>query len=707
MTNPALPATFAAGFLLSMGLAAIPISADAQTAATPTVAKIAFTPATIRSGSVSALTITFNNPNAEPATLVQTFTDTLPAGMTIANPAGLGGNCPAAALATPGGRTLNYPAGATLAAAAACTIQVNVTATSTLHNTYYTDSIPAGALVTSLGNNPIGTSGTVTVQAASVVPNLNGMSQAAAATALQAVGLTLGVITKSASPATAPYNTVFHQTPAAGASAFVGSAVAVTISTGAGLATNPNRPLTSVVDFVPPYQQTEAAAFERLCAAIQSADPASLSVAQRNLGANCNAIIGSYGGGVNAAGFKLTLDALSGKQTTAQQRTGVQFAGAQFTNIGARLAQLRQGAVGANFSDLDLGLPGGNGLSSLFAALEDAVSPSDRSHIGDPERGGGASADQDPGSISSTARLGFFINGSLRRGSQDITTYETPFDFRSNSVTAGVDYRFTNRLIFGIAAGHASGTTDFTDGSGHLDSRSTSVSLYGTYYNEAFYVDAIGTFAHIKYNAARSTLFSINTNIEDAPTNCMGGDCAVDTTGSTSARQLAFSTNAGYSFNQGAFSYGPDVTVSYTHVQVGAFSEDDPDQSGLSLAFGEDTGESLLAKAGGHMSYAIKLPFGVLLPEARAHYVHEFKNDQRALSVHFSDDPYAGTASGPVSNFVVFTDPPDRGYFDWAAGFSAQFAFGISAFADYNSISGSDQRVHEFALGLRIEHQVL
>jgi len=124
------------------------------------------------------------------------------------------------------------------------------------------------------------------------------------------------------------------------------------------------------------------------------------------------------------------------------------------------------------------------------------------------------------------------------------------------------------------------------------------------------------------------------------------------------------------------------------------------------LTYGQDTGESLLAKAGGHLSYAIKMPFGVILPEARAHYVHEFKNDQRALSVHFSADPDANTPSGPVSNFVVFTDPPDRSYFDWAAGVSAQFAFGISAFVDYNAISSSDQRVHEFAIGLRIEHQV-
>jgi hypothetical protein len=54
----------------------------------------------------------------------------------------------------------------------------------------------------------------------------------------------------------------------------------------------------------------------------------------------------------------------------------------------------------------------------------------------------------------------------------------------------------------------------------------------------------------------------------------------------------------------------------------------------------------------------------------------------------------------------VFTDPPDRSYFDWAAGVSAQFAFGISAFVDYNAVTSPDQRVHEFTLGVRIEHRV-
>ncbi len=703
---------------------ALPLHALAQVA--PTVSQIAFAPATIQTGTTSRLTVTLGNANPAAAVLTAALTDTLPAGLTVANPAAVGGSCTAGAItAAVGSAAVSYGAAATIPAGG-CTIQVNVTGTSTTRNTYYTDSIPAGALQTNLGNNAVAASGTLAVQAAPVVPNLVGLSQTAAAGALQAAGLILGTVTKAPGPANIPYNSVFSQAPAAGTAAAAGSAVAVNISTGAGLATNPNRPLTSVQNFVLPYQQSEAAALERVCAALGSADPSSLSAAQRNLYANCTAIIGTHGGGVDASGLKDTLDAISGKQSTAQQRTGVQFAGAQFTNIGSRLAQLRQGASGANFSGLDLGLPMGNGLGTLLAALEDATGyqgtpvPSilaggagvrggsnapagDAPGDGGP-KGGGASADAD--SIGAMTRLGFFINGTLRRGSEDTTTYETPFDFKSNSVTAGVDYRWTNHLISGLAIGHSSGTTEFTDGSGRLESRSNLASLYGTYFNDAFYVDVIGTYAHISYDATRTTSFSINPNTPDVPTNCSGGDCSVDTNGATGAAQLAFSANVGYSFNHGGLTWGPDVAIDYTHIKVNSFTENDPDESGLSLVFGEDTGESLLAKAGGHISYAIRVPFGVILPEARAHYVHEFKNDQRALAVHFSDDPDAGTPSGPVSNFVVFTDPPDRGYYDWAAGVSAQFAFGISAFVDYNTVTSPDQRVHEFALGVRIEHPV-
>jgi uncharacterized repeat protein (TIGR01451 family) len=672
---------------------------------------LGFAPTAIQTGGNSRLTITLGNNADAAAVLTATLTDTLPPGTTVATPAGIGGTCTVGAIgAAAGGHAVSYAAGSTVPPGG-CTIQVNVTGTSATRNTYSTDSIPAGALQTSLGNNAAAASATLTVHGAAAVPTVVGLTETAAAAALEAAGYALGAVTHAPGPPAIPYDSVLRQVPAAGAAAPAGTAVAITLSTGPGLAANPNRPLTSVPGFVQPYQQSEAAALERVCAALQSANAATLTPAQRSLSANCGAIIGTYGGGYDPGGFKQTLDSISGKQTTAQQRTGVQFSGAQFTNIGTRLAELRQGVTGASFSGLDLGLPAGTDLGQLFAALKAASgnsgNPPGASQSG---RGSGAAATGggggDPDSYTALTRLGFFINGALRRGSQDTTTYETPFDYRANTVTAGVDYRFTDRLIIGAAAGHSTGTTDFTDGTGRQDSRSNSVSLYGTFYNRAFYVDLIGTFAHISYDAQRTTEFSINPSAGAGAPNCAASVCSVDTTGSTSARQLAFAGNVGYTFNHRGLTWGPDIAINYTHINVNGFTENDANQSGLAMIYGDDIGESLLAKAGGHLAYAINTPIAVVLPELRAHYVHEFKNDQRALAVHFSADPDANSPSGPVSNFVVFTDPPDRSYYDWAAGVSAQFPYGISAFADYNAIAASDQRVHEIAFGVRFEYQV-
>src|SRR6266481_1092640 len=107
-------------------------------AGAPTITKISFAPATIRSGSITTLTVAFGNINAGPATLLTALADTLPAGMSIANPAALGGSC-VGAIAAVGGNGFALPAGAAIPAGG-CTILVNVTATTVSHNTYYTDS---------------------------------------------------------------------------------------------------------------------------------------------------------------------------------------------------------------------------------------------------------------------------------------------------------------------------------------------------------------------------------------------------------------------------------------------------------------------------------------------------------------------------------------------------------------------------------------
>lgn len=690
--------------LAASGLLALPLAAHAQVA--PTIA-IAFAPASIQSGATSQLSIAFSNPNDAPAVLTATLTDTLPAGLTLVSGA-VSGTCPAGAVHA-GGGAITYGV-ETQIPSGGCSIAVTVKATSAVGVTYYTDSIPAGALQTTNGNNPAGASGTLAVHAIATVPKVTGLTQAGALAALQTAGLVVGAIQYGGAPAGTPFDTVFAQVPAAGSTVNSGSAVTLHVST--GRATNVNQPLTSTPGLVEPAQQSVAGGFERLCAELESPTLV-LTASQQNLLANCHAILDTYGGGNNPAGLVNTLNAISGRQATAIAETGLFFAGTQFTTLATRLAQLRQGASGLSVTGFDSGSPAQGALAELWQALRSGAPPSAGAGVtgstpaSDPTGSvGGSSGDSNPSDQQS--RWGFFIHGNLRRGTQDTTTLEQGFDYASTGFTVGVDYRATDHLIFGAALAHFNGTTNFNDGSGRLDSRSNSVSLYGTWYDEAWYLDVIGTYAAIPYDVTRTTTYAIDPAvISPLPTNCSGATCTIDTQGETGARQISFGSSLGYSWHLGGLELGPDVALDYVHLAVNGFSENDPSETGMGLAFGNQVGESLALKAGGHAAYAISTPIAVVLPQLSARYIHEFKDDQRALDVHFENDPTAHLLSGPVSTFQVYSDAPDRSYMDWSAGITAQFPFGIAAFAQYSAIAGySSIQLREYSFGVRFQRLV-
>ena len=107
------------------------------TVAPPTVA-MAFGAASIAVGGTTSLTFTVTNPNTPPSVDVRPalpaqgtltgigFTDTLPAGLVIATPNNIGGDCGGAITATAGTNLVSIT-GLTLAAGASCGFGVNVT----------------------------------------------------------------------------------------------------------------------------------------------------------------------------------------------------------------------------------------------------------------------------------------------------------------------------------------------------------------------------------------------------------------------------------------------------------------------------------------------------------------------------------------------------------------------------------------------------
>jgi hypothetical protein len=133
----------------------------------PTLGK-AFGPSTIHAGGVSTLTITLSNPNASVATLTAPLTDTLPSGVVIAATPNVGTTCGGvgAPVAVAGGSTVTLPAGRSIPANGSCTLTVSVTAAV---GGSYVDTLLAGALMTTNGNNAAPAVATLTVIVAAVV----------------------------------------------------------------------------------------------------------------------------------------------------------------------------------------------------------------------------------------------------------------------------------------------------------------------------------------------------------------------------------------------------------------------------------------------------------------------------------------------------------------------------------------------------------
>jgi hypothetical protein len=92
----------------------------------PTLA-MAFTPSTIAAGGTSALAFTVTNPNTQTAITGVTFSDSLPAGLTVAITNTLTGSCGGGTISAVGGSNSITLAGATIAANSSCTFSVNVT----------------------------------------------------------------------------------------------------------------------------------------------------------------------------------------------------------------------------------------------------------------------------------------------------------------------------------------------------------------------------------------------------------------------------------------------------------------------------------------------------------------------------------------------------------------------------------------------------
>lgn len=447
-------------------------------------------------------------------------------------------------------------------------------------------------------------------------------------------------------------------------------------------------PLSGIAGITPP-EEAIGRAVETLCPQLS---PNQTAGGLGDLQIRCTELVGNALAG-NTAAVRNPLLQMAPEEIIAQGRSAVETSN---RHIGARLAALHGGitALGARRFTLRRDTP----------FDKPAVPPTLVASLG------AFAAASSSGAVSASSafsRLGVFANGTFTRGEKETTRREAGFDLDTLGTTLGADYRLTNHVILGVAFNYLSTKADFDDVSalrtpagGGVDTRNVGVSLYGTYYVDSFYVDGIVTFGWNDYETNRRIVYTIPaTNRVGAP---VPGTTAVNQTarGETDGAQYAVSVGAGYDLAHRGWTFGPFVRLEYLRLDVDAYQEQITNTApgfGLALAFEEQEVESLVSVLGGQASYALSTGFGVLLPQLRLEWRHEFKNDRRTITSRFVNDPTR-------TPLLLVTDGPDRDFFTLGAGLSAIFRGGVAAFVYYETVLGlADVTVHNVTFGVRLE----
>ncbi|MEP6485112.1 MAG: autotransporter domain-containing protein [Rudaea sp.] len=422
-----------------------------------------------------------------------------------------------------------------------------------------------------------------------------------------------------------------------------------------------------------------AHAIDKACPALAAAS--NLNTQQRDLLQRCSEIV--VGSGSNPQQVPNALDQMLNNKTQPQTGLADTVMQGQLTNLNTRMAELRQGAHGFSVGGLALNE---DGRSLPVSSLSDMFT----SYRKDPKE----STDDEVG--KDFERWGFFATGMIDRGGASADGISPGFDFHNESITAGVDYRFNDAFVGGLALGYASNKSSLDQNAGKVDVDSYSLNAYFTWYrNNDFYIEGAVVADWLNYDLRRNIAYQI--------ASLDGGTTDVNQTANAApdGKQYSLSLSVGKDFNRGAWTFSPYVRGIYTHVNLDGFSESlsDPNAPGGGLGTSVESRSftSELGVLGGRVSRTITTDWGVLVPNAVLEWNHEFKNDPQTVVTRFLADP--------TQTPIFITDNNiDQNYFNIGFGLNAIFPKGRSGFLYYEHVAGLGG-IHENRLsaGIRIE----
>jgi uncharacterized protein YhjY with autotransporter beta-barrel domain len=239
-----------------------------------------------------------------------------------------------------------------------------------------------------------------------------------------------------------------------------------------------------------------------------------------------------------------------------------------------------------------------------------------------------------PRMIEGDSPWGMFLYGNAIFARQAATATSPESKFTATGITAGIDRRVTPDLVLGLLGGYTRTNADLDTVGSTSKIDTWLVGAYGTYYRQNWFANGAFVYGRNKYENNRIALGTSNTS-------------------NPSGDQYAVQGSVGADFRFNRWIVTPELGAQYTTVRVDSFTE----VGAAALNVGADHADSLRSSLGARFRYEWLTSWGLLLPELRASWQHEFLDRERDITASFVDQALPGafstTAAGSGTDFGV------------------------------------------------------
>jgi uncharacterized protein YhjY with autotransporter beta-barrel domain len=280
-------------------------------------------------------------------------------------------------------------------------------------------------------------------------------------------------------------------------------------------------------------------------------------------------------------------------------------------------------------------------------------------------------------------RLGIFVRGNLLFGEKDPTGEAEGFDFTTDGITFGADYRLTEKLTVGGAFGLSRFDVDYDVTENALigqdqKSKGFTISAYGSYAaTTRLFLSAVVSGGKSEYKSPRR-LVALSTGADPELDD-------VDTTLKSKFDAVHYGA-AVHAIYDAALIAGVRVTptgrLDYSKAKFDGTRETENGDSGAALRFSSQQAESLTSQLGVELSRNFRTGFGTIVPSLRATYIHELLGKDDGVKVRYANDPTR------LSEFELRTEARDHHYAALGANIALTLGNGLVLFADYGTIQG-------------------